>query len=86
MENSGFLYWGKRKFADYCTMYRDKQLPACQPGALIPERSVERRLNSWHCKLETDHDYCRKHAFIPAACDDPKYSNYDNPPPECRRP
>lgn len=84
MENSGYRYWRKGTFADYCIAYADKHLPACQPNAAIPERSVERRLNSWHCKLETDRDYCHKHAFVPAACDDPKYSNYDNPPPECR--
>lgn len=84
MENSGYVYWRKGTFSDYCTVYRHKHLPACQPGAVISERSVVRRLNSWHCKLETDRDYCRKHAFVPAACDDPKYSDYNNPPPECR--
>jgi hypothetical protein len=57
--------------------------PACQPGAVFPERSVERRLNSWYCKVKTDREYCRKHAFNPAACDDPK-KDYNNPPPECR--
>lgn len=83
MENSGFVYWRKGKFTDYCTVYREKHLPACQPGAVIPERSVERRLNSWYCKLKTDREYCRKHAFTPSACDDPK-KDYSNPPPECR--
>lgn len=83
MERAGFaIRWGDT-VARYCSWERHKHLPACQPGAAIPERSVERRLNSWHCKLKTDRDYCRKHAFVPAACDDPK-KDYNNPPPECR--
>lgn len=83
MENSGYQYWRKGAFADYCSVYNYKHLPACQAGATIPERSVERRLNSWYCRLKTDREYCRKHAFTPSACDDPK-KDYDNPPPECR--
>jgi len=83
MEKSGFVYRWKYTLVDYCSWDRHKHLPACQPSAVIPERSVERRLNSWHCKLKTDRDYCRKHAFVPAACDDPK-KDYTNPPPECR--
>ncbi len=83
MENSGYMYWRKGTFSDYCTVYNYKHLPACQPGAVIPDRSVERRLNSWSCKLKTDREYCRKHAFVPAACDDTK-KDYNNPPPECR--
>lgn len=83
MENSDYVYWRKGTFSDYCSVYRDKQLPACQPGAAIPQRSVERRLNSWLCKLKTDREYCRKYAFTPSACDDPK-KDYDKPPPECR--
>jgi hypothetical protein len=88
MEKSGFVEKAGRggrspTLADYCTVYQDRHLPACQPGAVIPERSVERRLNSWYCKVKTDREYCRKHAFNPAACDDPK-KDYNNPPPECR--
>jgi hypothetical protein len=83
MEKSGFrLRWGDT-IAKYCSWDRHRHLPACQPGAVIPERSVERRLNSWYCKVKTDREYCRKHAFNPAACDDPK-KDYNNPPPECR--
>jgi hypothetical protein len=61
-----------------CVMH--PSLPACQPGAEIPKPSVERRLNSWWCKLHFYYDYCIKHAVVPAAChpDDKK-----NPPPEC---
>lgn len=83
MEKSGFVArWDSveqscRKFAEY------KTYPACQSGAAIPERSVERRLNSWHCRIKADREYCRKHAFVPAGCDDPK-KDYNTPPPECR--
>lgn len=83
MEKSGFVYRWKYTFADFCSWGRHKHLPACQPGAVIPKRSVERRLNSWYCKLKTDRNYCRKHAFVPAACDNSK-KDYNNPPPECR--
>jgi hypothetical protein len=33
--------------------YYNPSLPACQPGAVIPTPSVERRLKSWWCS----HDY-----------------------------
>ena len=87
MENSGFLVlsvtgrW--HTSVEVCSRDIHKRRPACQPGAIIPQRSVERRLNSWWCKLETDRDYCRLHAFTPSACDDPA-KDYNNPPPECR--
>lgn len=84
MERAGYAHrW--RSLAQSCAdsnFPKRKTYPACQPGAVIPERSIERRLNSWHCKLKTDRDYCRKHAFAPAACDDSK-KDYNNPPPEC---
>jgi hypothetical protein len=83
MENGGFIdRWGDT-VKKYCSWDRHKHLPACQPGAVIPQRSVERRLNSWLCKLKTDREYCRKHALTPNACDDPK-KDYNDPPPECR--
>lgn len=83
MERTGFVYRWKHSFTDYCSWDRHKHLPACQPGAVIPKRSVELRLNSWYCRLKTDRDYCRQHAFTPSACDNPK-KDYNNPPPECR--
>lgn len=84
MEKAGFRQrWGG-SLEKSCRMQPIyKTYPACQPGAVIPERSVELRLNSWYCKLKTDREYCRKHAFTPSACDDPK-KDYSNPPPECR--
>ncbi|GHU17024.1 hypothetical protein FACS189475_00190 [Betaproteobacteria bacterium] len=63
---------------------RFKSLPACQPDAIFPERSVERRLNSWYCRNlpKIDREYCRKLNFRPAACDRPE-EDYNKPPPEC---
>lgn len=83
MEHSGFALQSNDSVPKYCSWDHNKHLSACRSGATFPERSVERRLNSWYCKLETDLEYCRKHAFTPSACDDPKI-DYDNPPPICR--
>ena len=33
-----------------CYTYRNQNLPACQPNAVIPSRSVLRRVNSAYCK------------------------------------
>lgn len=85
MEKAGFIdRW--RSVAQSCAdsnFPKRRDYAACQPGAVIPQRNVERRLNSWLCKLETDREYCRKHAVVPKACDDPK-RDYNNPLPECR--
>lgn len=83
MERAGYtLRWGD-SIAKFCSWDRHKNLPACQPGAAFPEPSVERRLNSWYCKVKTDREYCRKHSFTPPHCDDPK-KDYNNPPDICR--
>jgi hypothetical protein len=83
MEKAGLVRrWHSLK--ESCKLYpRYAAFPACQPDAVFPERSIEHRLNSWYCKLKTDRDYCRKHAFTPSACDDPE-KDYYNPPLECR--
>jgi len=66
-----------------CLKYPERTLlPACQPNAIIPTPSVERRLNSWYCKIKTDYQYCLKHAVNPPACNP---DGYENPPPECLR-
>lgn len=81
MEQSGYArLMGYRSVAEYCSWDRYKHLPICQPNAEIPKPSVERRLNSWHCKIKTDYEYCLKHAVNPPAC---KPEGYKNPPPEC---
>lgn len=83
MEQSGLRRrWGSLK--ESCSYYPHyASFPACQPGSVFPKRSVERRLNSWYCRIKTDREYCRRHAFTPSACDDPK-KDYNNPPLECR--
>ena len=58
-EDRGTLQWSCRSYP---------YLSACQPNAVFPERSVERRLNSRHCKLKTDVEYCRKHSSLPFLC------------------
>lgn len=88
MEQSGLSRnpaWGRGwTLKESCRLFpRYASYPACQPGAVFPQRSVERRLNSWYCKIKTDREYCRQHAFTPSACDDPKI-DYTNPPPECQ--
>jgi hypothetical protein len=47
MVNAGFIYNGD---FGVCTYKPDQLQPACQPDAIIPSRSVERRLNSPYCK------------------------------------
>lgn len=83
MEKSGFRNrWGTT-LEKSCRMHPEyRSYPACQPGAEIPERSVERRLNSWYCKLKTDLNYCLKHALNPSACTR-EGKDYNKPPPEC---
>lgn len=62
--NAGFVYLnpfkGKPdlKHEAWCLNWPD--LPACQPGAEIPTPSVERRLNSYYCKMRTSFDFCYK--------------------------
>ncbi len=46
MQNAGFSYSGDKE-----TCKRWKDLPACEPDAVIPKRSVANRLNSPFCKL-----------------------------------
>ena len=59
---------------------RYRGYPACQPDAVIPTPSAERRLNSWYCKVETDYNYCLKYALAPQFCTPEKTTNL---PPEC---
>lgn len=86
MEKSGFVTqdpFSAYKVVPTCKQSYHASFPACQPDAIIPTRSVERRLNSWYCKLKTDHDYCLKHAVVPSAC---KQDNIKYLPPECQPP
>lgn len=62
LEESGFSamrYAGKgqREVKQFwCANHPD--LPACQPGAIIPTPSVERRLNSRYCQSRTSYQAC----------------------------
>ncbi|GAA4666011.1 hypothetical protein [Bartonella pachyuromydis] len=40
-----------------CEKY--KNLPICQPDAVIPQRNVDRRLNSPHCKEHKEQPECQ---------------------------
>lgn len=81
MLNSGYIEQNTSwTLNNACSDRRYHDYPACQPNAIIPTPSVERRLNSWHCKIETDYEYCLKHAVNPSAC---KPDDYKHPPPEC---
>lgn len=84
MLNAGFIEQNTSwTLKDACANKRYRDYPACQPNAIIPMPSVARRLNSWHCKIETDYDYCLKHAVNPPAC---KPNDFKHPPPECQPP
>jgi len=79
MEYNGYTYHDYT-VEEYCSWKRYKHLAICQPGAKIPKPSIERRLNSWYCKISTDYQYCLEHAVNPPACDP---EEYNPPPPEC---
>ena len=80
LERAGYKYNGAYDTKKICSLDKYKNLPACQPNAIISPPSEERRLNSWYCKVKTDYDYCLKHALAPKLCSPEKISN---PPPEC---
>lgn len=82
MEESGFIVPGTKSTSEYCSWDRHRHLPACQSQTPIRKRSIERRMNSWYCKIKTDKEYCRENSFNPAACNDPNRS-FSPPPPEC---
>ncbi|MFA7351794.1 MAG: hypothetical protein WC009_13625 [Methylotenera sp.] len=65
---------------DACADSRYRDYSACHPDAIIPTPSVERRLNSWYCKVKTDYDYCLKNALAPQLCNPEKIKT---PPAEC---
>jgi hypothetical protein len=83
MEESGFVVPRTKTTLEYCLWDRHRHLPACQAETSPPKRSVERRMNSWYCKIKTDQEYCRSHSFKPETCGDPNRT-FNNPPLECR--
>ncbi|UTO28648.1 hypothetical protein [Bartonella harrusi] len=56
MVQAGFHYKGS---GDWCYTFREENLPICRPGAVIPKRSVEKRLNSPFCKQYKNADECQ---------------------------
>lgn len=66
--NEGFVYFNPFKGGydlnneAWCRNWPD--LPACQPGAEIPEPSVERRLNSRYCRIRTSFQACFENSMI----------------------
>ncbi|EJF81869.1 hypothetical protein [Bartonella doshiae] len=47
--------WG----GTWCENYKAENLPICRPGAVIPQRSVKKRLNSPFCKKNPKEDECQ---------------------------
>lgn len=80
MEKAGYIDTGRYTVKDYCLWDRHQNLPACQPEAVISTPSVERRLNSWYCKVKSDYEYCLRNALAPKLCSRERVLN---PPPEC---
>ncbi|UTO29001.1 hypothetical protein [Bartonella harrusi] len=56
MVQAGFRYKGR---GDWCYTFKEENLPICRPGAVIPQRSVEKRLNSPFCKQYKNSRKCQ---------------------------
>ncbi|QEE12006.1 hypothetical protein MNL01_03050 [Bartonella krasnovii] len=56
MIQAGFRDKGR---ASWCYPFNYKNLPICRPGAVIPKRSVEKRLNSPFCKKYKNAPECK---------------------------
>ncbi len=59
MIQSGFHYKNEVKGGGWCYTFKEENLPICQPGAVIPQRSVKKRLNSPFCKRYKNADECQ---------------------------
>ncbi|UNE53568.1 hypothetical protein [Bartonella machadoae] len=44
---------------NWCEKYKADNLPICQPDAVIPQRSVMKRLNSPYCQENKDQPECQ---------------------------
>ncbi|WP_142416493.1 hypothetical protein [Bartonella massiliensis] len=56
MVQAGFR--GKVGGGTWCENHKAENLPICRPGAVIPQRSVKRRLNSPFCKKHPEQYEC----------------------------
>ncbi|WP_375624506.1 MULTISPECIES: hypothetical protein [unclassified Bartonella] len=57
MLQAGFRYKDKLG-GNWCYTFRAENLPICRPGAVIPQRSVKKRLNSPFCKKHPEQPEC----------------------------
>ncbi|WP_375623835.1 MULTISPECIES: hypothetical protein [unclassified Bartonella] len=57
MLQSGFRY--KDKGGTWCENHKAENLPICRPGAVVPQRSVKKRLNSPFCKKYKNAPECK---------------------------
>jgi hypothetical protein len=74
MEKAGYINasirYRQSRVERTCDAWKDKySLPACQPGAPVMERSVERRLNSRYCVTQRSYELCKTMAINPSICD-----------------
>ncbi|ATP12264.1 hypothetical protein [Bartonella henselae] len=58
MVQSGFHYENEHE-GGWCYTFRAENLPICRPGAVIPQRSVKKRLNSPFCKKYKNSRKCQ---------------------------
>ncbi|WP_208433228.1 hypothetical protein [Bartonella taylorii] len=58
MIQAGFRYKNEHE-GGWCYTFKEENLPICQPGAVIPKRSVKKRLNSPFCKRYKNADECQ---------------------------
>ncbi|UTO28646.1 hypothetical protein [Bartonella harrusi] len=58
MVQAGFRY-KDTEVGTWCDVFKEKNLPICRPGAVIPQRSVKRRLNSPFCKQYKNSRKCQ---------------------------
>ena len=70
---SGFHRSRRRNVGTMCEAFPEENLPACQPGAVIPKRDVNRRLKGRYCRLELDYEFCKKNAKLTEKCGEPPH-------------
>ncbi|WP_375607590.1 MULTISPECIES: hypothetical protein [unclassified Bartonella] len=58
MVQAGFHYENEHE-GGWCYTFRAENLPICRPGAVVPQRSVKKRLNSPFCKKYKNAPECK---------------------------
>ncbi|EJF78439.1 Uncharacterised protein [Candidatus Bartonella washoeensis] len=61
MLQAGFRYKDEEVWRQggWCYTFKEENLPICRPGAVIPRRSVKKRLNSPFCKQYKNSRKCQ---------------------------